>query len=257
MKVLLLLLLFFAHILMSYNGSVFPLCALLGSALIMVIARAIWPEDWKDWLGLRIGARDAVLAIVITPMLMALLYGMIRSIANAQDILYQPPIVKHGIIAPIYLHTLGQTLNEEMLFGALLLTALRGRFPRGRSLYIAGIVAFCFSLLHYVFYRWIVLPNYSGILTLGALFVLFAIGISRNTLILKAGHIAFAWSLHLSINIVGLLGFYQFESGYKLSEPQVFIHILGSQNAVIMSAFVLMICCIILWPVKEKLYQTS
>jgi polyferredoxin len=80
----------------------------------------------------------------------------------------------------------------------LLLHTVRKVFSRFHLLLIAAIVAAWFSLLHYAFYGWIVPAQFSGSLTAGTLFSLFAVGLLRNTLILRDGHIAYAWSLHLS-----------------------------------------------------------
>jgi len=167
---------------------------------------------------------------------------MVKFVASPQNISYQSPIGEHGILSLAYLHTLGQTLNEEMLFGGLILFALRRAFAKASPLVIASLVAVGFSLLHFVFYAWVVFSPNSGFLTASALFVLLAVGMLRNTLILRAGHIAYSWAVHLSINLVGLLGLFKFENGVELSEPQVFNFILGSRLAVILSFFVLTAC---------------
>jgi membrane protease YdiL (CAAX protease family) len=225
---------------------------LIGSFLIVIIARAIWPGHWKDWLGLRIPSRAAVQAILLALILILSLYWMVRFIASAEDITYQASIVEHGILSLTYLHTLGQTMNEEMLFGALILFAMRRHFVKASPLLIASLVALLFSLLHFIFYAWIVFPPNSGLLTVGALFVLFAIGMLRNTLILRTGNIAYSWSVHLSINLVGLLGLYRFANGVELTEPQIFNDILGSQLAVILSFFVLLTCGASLLYIKAR-----
>ncbi len=246
MKALLILLLFLTLLLMSYNGSVLPWRALLGSFLIVLIARKIWPAEWKDWLGLRMHRRAVILAAALAPILMALLYFTIQAIANAQEITYRSPYVEYGLLSLVYLHTLGQTLNEEMLLGALLLNAFRRKFDRIRPFWIATIIAMAFAALHYVFYRWIVLPEYSGILTGGALFVLFALGVLRNTLIIKFGHIAYSWFIHLSINGVGLIGTYFFANGEELTEPQTLNLILGAPLAIALSVIGFIACSFIL-----------
>lgn len=240
------LLLLVIHLLMSYNASFFPERALLGSVLIAVIARLAWPANWKDRLGLNISYRDAILSFAQAPILIFALYWMIQGIANAQTITYQSPFAQYGILSPRYMHTLGQTLNEELLFGALCLYTIQRKFPQGHPLLIAALVASGFSLLHSIFYHWIVLPRYRDILTAGTLFVLFVIGLLRNTLILKSGHIAYSWSLHFSINLVGLAATYTFENGKELIEPEVFNLILGAPTAVFLSIFSLAACSIIL-----------
>ena len=128
----------------------------------------------------------------------------------------------------------------------MLLNAIRRKSRESRLLPVAMGVALGFAVLHYVFYRWIVVPKHAGILTLAALFVLFAIGLLRNTLILKADHIAYSWSVHLSINLTGLIALYTFESGARLNEAQIFNSILGSQAGVILSVFVLAACTLAL-----------
>jgi membrane protease YdiL (CAAX protease family) len=242
MKFALIFLMFLTHILMSYNGSFLPLRALVGSFLIAIIARAAWPTQWKARLGLGIPSRAAVWAIGLAVFLILSLYWMVRMIAGLQNIAYQSPIAEYGILSLVYLHTLGQTLNEEMLFGALILAGMQRAFSRTSPFLIASLVAFGFSGLHFIFYAWVVLPPNSGALTASALFVLLGIGMLRNTLILKTGHIAYSWSVHLCINLVGLIGMYSFENGVELTEPQVFNYILGSPVAVILSCFVLLTC---------------
>ena len=150
-KFLLVILLLITHLFMSYNGSLLPWRAVVGSVLIAVIARTTWPSDWKDRLGLRIPARDALLSMVLAPILMFLLYWAIRFIVSSQNIAFQPSLSWPGVLDMGTLHTLGQTLNEELLFGALLLTALCKKYPQAHPLPLAGSVALVFSLLHYVF----------------------------------------------------------------------------------------------------------
>ena len=52
--------------------------------------------------------------------------------------------------------------------------------------------------------------------------------------------------LHLSINLVGLIGVYTFQSVAELTEPQILNLVLGSQAAIILSAFILVVCVIAL-----------
>lgn len=235
-----------AYVLTSYGGSAFPIRSLVGSSLIMMIGRALWPESWKDWLGLGFRSRTLILAAILAIPLMTLFSVAVRSMALSQNVLYQSPIARYGILNPVYLHTLGQTLNEEMILGALLLHTVRKVFSRIHLLLIAAIVAAWFSLLHYAFYGWIVPAQFSGSLAAGTLFALFAIGLLRNTLILRDGHIAYAWSLHLSINTAGLLGLYTGRNGNKLLEPEIFNLILGSPVVIILGCFILILCAFLL-----------
>jgi hypothetical protein len=245
-KSALITLLLLAYLLTSYGGSVLPIRSLVGSFLIVIIGRALWQESWKDWLGLGFGPRTLILAAILAIPLMTLFSVAVRSMALSQNVLYQSPIARHGILNPVYLHTLGQTLNEEMILGALLLNTVRKVFSRIHPLLIAAIVAAWFSLLHYAFYGWIVPAQFSGKLTAGTLFALFAVGLLRNTLILRARHIAYAWSLHLSINTAGLLGLYTGVTGNELLEPEIFNLILGSPGVIILAVFILILCAFLL-----------
>lgn len=245
-KPFLVTLLFLVYVLMSYNASIFVLGALIGSFLILIISRATWPRSWKERLGLGFKIREITAATLLVFPLIFLLNWSIQTIASSQNILYQSPFTLHGIFSPLYLHTLGQTLNEELILGALLLFTLSRTFKKFHPFFIAVWVAAGFAVLHYIFYAWIVLPDNSGSLTLSTLFVLFGIGLLRNTLILKTRHIAFAWSLHLSINLVGLWGLYTSTSGGELSEPEIFNLILGSPRMVIPATFALLVCAILL-----------
>lgn len=240
MKALLVFLLFLVHVLMSYGGSLYPWRAISGSLLIILIARTAWPERWNDRLGLRIRLRDGLLAAVLVPILIAGLYWMIRAITITQGISFHPVFAEYGFLNLKYLHTLGQTLNEEMLFGALILYAAQRRFSNRSLLSIAVSVALIFSGLHYVFYRWIVISENTGILTTSALFVLFAIGVLRNTLILKTGSIIYAWCTHFSLNFIGLIGTYNFANGVELTEPEVLNFVLGSKFGVAAATIIIL-----------------
>lgn len=242
------------YLLTSYNASIFPLRSLLGSLVIILIGRAAWPITWKDRLGLRIQFRELALAIALALPLMFIFYWFVQSITVAQNVGYLSPISRYGILNPVYLHTLGQTLNEELILGALLLTTLSRSFSRIRPLAIAALVAAGFSLLHFAFYAWIVVPENSGLLTAGTLFVLFALGLLRNTLILKTNHIAYAWCLHLSVNMVGLWGLYTATDGHELNEPEIFNLILGSPGMIILAGLIVLICALLLQFHLERIF---
>lgn len=238
----LVVLMFVTHVLTAYSGGRAPWLSSLGSVLICILAWAVWPAQWKERLGLSIPWREALLAVALAPVWMGLLYAAIRTITRSQHITYLTVFAVEGFVNPSCLHLLGQTLGQEMLFGALLLCTVRQKFNKASLLLVATLAALCFSLLHEVFYRWIVPPAYGGQLTLGALFTLLAIGMLRNTLILKSGHVAHAWSLHLSISLVGLAGTYVSASGYELGEVAIFNSVLGAPLALAAGAGMLGAC---------------
>jgi membrane protease YdiL (CAAX protease family) len=235
-----------AYLIMTYQGGVFALLSLLGSISILLIGRVLWPASWKHRLGLKFKMRSLLLAFVCIPPLILLFCAAVRSVAKSQDVFYLSPFQQYGFLDLKYLHTIGQTLNEEMILGALVLSSLHNRYPAIHLLWIAAFTAVVFSLLHYAFYSWMVGPDEVGRLTSGTLFTLLAIGLLRNALIIRAGHIAYAWSLHLAINLVGLWGLFRDGWGNELNEPEVFNLILGSPNLILLALFTLPVCVFLL-----------
>ena len=130
----------------------------------------------------------------------------------------------------LVVHTLGQTLNEEMVLGSLLLKYAAGKLPKLPPAAISILVALAFSLLHYAFYslRPVTMINY-GVLSLAALASIFAVGVLRNNCILSTGNIAFAWGIHFGWNLVFMDSQYlHAATQVKLPEPAMFNAVFGS-----------------------------
>jgi hypothetical protein len=122
------------------------------------------------------------------------------------------------------LHTLGQTLNEELLFGALLLTALCKKYPEPA----AGSWRLSF-VLHYVLP---LIASWMAESTAAAFFVLLP-SVCQQHLDLKAGHCFFP-SLHFSINLVGPTALHT-ENGGRIDRTQIFNRI--------PSGWAVFVCC--------------
>ena len=176
------------HLLFSYNAFNGWWYSILGTIIILLLARRGWPEDWLKWIGLKISPKVALLSLLLLLLVAIGSYQIINSIAIDNMI----AIKFVGLL--IFIHIIGYTLNEEILIGAILLTYLKKRYPYLKKYLISVLVAVAFSILHYVFYRWIFQDK--GILTIASLFSLVALGVIRNNLILGTGHIGYSWAIH-------------------------------------------------------------
>ena len=110
-----------------------------------------------------------------------------------------------------------QTLNEELVLGALLVIGL-ARWTR-RPILTVLVVAGLFALLHLLLYRY-------GTIGLDLLPVtlatLAAVGVIRGAAILLAGHVGFAWALHAAFNLTMFAGRWrETSSGRVLQEPEI------------------------------------
>ena len=131
-----------------------------------------------------------------------------------------------------------QALNEEIVLGYLLVVGLARRTRR--PVLVAVGVALFFSLLHHALYRYGELGEILLPLTLVSLV---AVGVLRNSAILLAGHLGFAWALHAAWNLVMFSGRWIDErSELGLSEPQV----LDAVLAYMPMAVALIACALVL-----------
>jgi hypothetical protein len=95
-------------------------------------------------------------------------------------------------------------------------------------------LAIVFSLVHFVFYKWIFLDK--GTLGVTTLLSLFFVGIFRNNLILWTRHIAFSWAVHFGWMVV-MFGckHVDLNADQQLSELTRFNFYLGSVEMLVVS----------------------
>jgi hypothetical protein len=127
-----------------------------------------------------------------------------------------------------YFHIFFYTLNEEFVLGALLLFTLKQKYPESDPLLLSIATACIFTIIHFIFFKWIFIPPNRGLLTLFTLANLLLIGVVRNNTILKYGHIGYAWSLHFGWMVI-LFGckIYSVQTGKPLTEPERFNLFIG------------------------------
>ena len=158
---------------------------------VVLLWRWARPEGFTADLGLRVRQSDFALA------LSSLLVVGIGASCLIPSILRQHGYIRGPEdIAWMFLATPFQTLNEEMVFRALLLTVL-GRLLKARLLLSAAVAGF-FALLHFALYRFGA-PHTT--LSAQALTTLFLVGFGLNELFIATGSIAGPWAIHCGWNL--------------------------------------------------------
>jgi hypothetical protein len=178
------------YLLFSYNVFSGWWYSGVGTLLIVFFAFLLWHQDFLFRIGLKMNRAILLTALFLMLILTAGGYGLMKSIANRNDILIQYADYRN------FLHDLFYTLNEEIMLGAVLLGQVRERFKKLHPVAVSILVALLFAVVHYIFYRWIFTDK--GILTLLTLVSLAMVGILRNNLILTTGHVGFSWAFHAS-----------------------------------------------------------
>jgi hypothetical protein len=181
--------------------------------------------------------------MLLAVLILLLAYGVMRYIAGTQHITVQISNWKY------YVHDIFYVLNEEIVLGAILLYWMVNRV--GFRPFISAIVlSIIFSLLHFMFYKWIFLDR--GTLQLKTLTSLFLIGYIRNSLILLTGNIGYSWALHFGWMAV-MFGSHHFyaDSGEVLYELQRFDIYLGS-GLMLLTALFLAGLISVFWFVDKK-----
>jgi membrane protease YdiL (CAAX protease family) len=228
--------------------------ALLGSLLIILLSYVAWPGNNLHRLGLYIPRSHVILALLILPLVSVSAWLLIKYVTLAQGILLIP-LWRKPQSMQLVVHTIGETLNEEMILGALLLTSLISRFRRLPWLLASALVAALFTLLHYVFYAW--RPEWAinyGILSSVTLLSIFAVGVLRNNCILGAGNIAFAWAIHLGWNLIFMdSSYYSTTTRSMLDEPAVFNAVFG--NTLVLAVIMASACLSSLFLISHSPYQ--
>jgi hypothetical protein len=132
-----------------------------------------------------------------------------------------------------YYHVLFYVLNEEMVLGAILLFTLVYKWEI-RPLPASFCLAVLFSLIHYIFYKWII--SETGMLGISTLITLLLVGFVRNSLIILSGHIGYSWALHFGwIAIMFGSVHTSLDASMYYSEPAIFNLYLGSTEMLIIS----------------------
>ncbi len=215
-----------SFLLFTYNPQFGCWLSLLGTVLVLAFSRLAWPGEWAARVGFRIPVMEILSSCVLLLVCVAVSYTMVRIAAGGAGVSFTPFFARENMVFRL-VHTAGQTVNEEMVLGALLLGVVSRRCARARFIVVSVLVAVVFALLHFAFYafRPESAVNY-GILSIPALLSVFGAGVLRNNLILHYRHVGFAWAIHLGWNLVFLNSSLS-AGGSRLNEPRQFNLLLG------------------------------
>ncbi len=235
-KIILVILIIISHIGLTYSGYG---TALIGSLLIILFSYLYCPKTWKANLGLKINFVSFLISVGLLFFTLFSAYFIIKSISNSEGIFFSGKLNS----CFYYMHTMGQTLNEEMILGGLLLLSLKRIFKNKYSLTMAISIALVFAILHLFFYKYIVIGLNRGNLSFLTISNLFLVGLIRNILILYFDHILYAWAIHLGWNTI----FFTNLSILKFSEPVLFNTFLGTLHMLFFLITVLLVIVIIVY----------
>ncbi len=217
-------------------------CSFLAFLAISFCLRMAYKKEWLERAGLLIPLKELIIGIVLAVLITATFYFYITGRIDAAGISFQNRFELGN--PQLYVFTVFQTLNEEIIAGALLLFSLEKKWPVLNPLALSAAAALVFSGAHYLIYSYVF--DERSIIYLPALISLFAAGIIRNNAILVCGHIGFSWMLHLSWNLVFFGGRYSCGSGKECTQACLFNLIMGDFPFVIMTALLAVAASVIL-----------
>lgn len=190
-------LLIFSVLAFNYSPQIAWWRSSLATACVVTFGWCAWRKEFFSYSGLRITLRESLASIAVGVIVTAGSFFAIRQICVSEN------VSMHAPSAFDWYHHLFQTLNEEIVFGALPIFALRKSFLKAKPWLISLLLAVAFSAGHLVFYTWFSREKEG--LEFAALEGLVLVGVIRNNLILRFDHIGYSWALHFGF-IVALLG---------------------------------------------------
>lgn len=189
-KINLIALIVLVHLVFSYYYFPRYYSSAIGTLLIVFLSWLVWKKEALFWIGLQLNRKKILLTLLAFAVFLVGSYFVIKLVALKTGIQVFPGNYKN------FVHTLFYTLNEEIILGALLLKGIKGTFKKSPDWMISAGVALIFMLIHLAFFKWIF--HNRGDLALFTLISLFAVGVFRNNLILKTGHIGYSWAIHFA-----------------------------------------------------------
>jgi hypothetical protein len=205
----------------------------IGTILILTVSYLFCKEKFLKEIGLRLSLVSFFISIILAVFAVISSFIIIKYIGDRSGAEIQ--FTKYGN----YIHDIFYTLNEEIILGAILLFNLSKKI-KVHPLIISAGVAVIFSLIHFVFYKWIFLQK--GIIATDTLFTLFLVGFFRNNLILKFKHIGYSWAFHFGWMAVMFGSYHYYQSDLnQLTQVERFNLYLGSSKMLITAAILAII----------------
>jgi uncharacterized protein len=161
---------------------------------ILLLTKQLYPQQWKKYLGLVGSLKDLILAVLIGTIFGVVSYYVIKNCLPGNYILGRENFWKYLS----FITNLFQTLNEEMLFRALLLNSLLYvGFGKWKTVLVPALM---FSLLHWFFYMFNYSLDVRGALNLSSLITIFLFSFSMGLIFIKTKSIFIPWALHYGWN---------------------------------------------------------
>ncbi|HYX37736.1 MAG TPA: CPBP family glutamic-type intramembrane protease, partial [Oligoflexus sp.] len=215
----------FSWVSLIYSAFVTTIISVIGLALILYFLRLAWPTDWQKRAGLEFNRKSLLLGLGATSIFLGIFRFYYAQVAVRSEVTIELiAVAPHALPGMIF--TLVQTCAEEIILGSLLLRFVQDRCQSLSETWATVIVAVVFGLMHVVFYQsGLILPK--EILHPMSLAGLTLAGVLRNLLIVRFGHIAYAWALHFSWNLY-MFHSPMLRSGVALSEAAKFNLLFGA-----------------------------
>ena len=217
------------YLLTSYVPYLGVYVSVSGTALIIFSGWLFLKKNIFQTIGLNFTVRDWMIIPLVVVITAFTAFVIIGTIAHENGYVRVPSL---SLIPTVRsLHTIGQTLNEEIVLGFILIMRMR-LIPLMRHPLILSVSAsMMFAVFHYLFY--LLSPYQGSPLDAITLFNIFLIGTVRYNLILKFNHIGYAWAIHYGWNFVMFGGeFYLNET--LIREYDVFNDFIGSPESLVL-----------------------
>jgi hypothetical protein len=207
---------------LTYNPQVGWWISWLAAAVVLLLGWLAFDGEWRARFGIATGARGLLVFLATLAIALPGSYLLLGVVGRASGISFEvaDAIARPGALA----FTTCQTLNEELVVGALLLLALDRRYPDRRTTIAIGVAA-VFGLMHVLLYgspHQEMFGNTPVLLDPLTVASLVFVGILRNAAILIRGDIAVAWGIHLGFNVPFFVGGRVVMREADLTEPGLF-----------------------------------
>ena len=229
-KTILILLFIVVYFFSTYKPRIFIYGSIIGTIVLIYLAKIIWIKDWKKKLGIEMDLKLFLISISIMILMLFGSYQMIQKVSIENKLFYNPffSIIEEYSFYYLFgnfIYRIGQTMNEEFVLGGLILLGLKNKFHKINPLVIFLIASLLFSFLHLIFYFFFQSDKTNPMsLELITLVVLFLIGLLRNNLILITNNIGIAWAIHFGWNIN------MFNHYFLINDPSVILTELEIMN---------------------------
>ena len=210
----------------------------LGTLAIIYLSYLLWNDDFTERTGLKIKYTVVIKSLLLAILLTLAALGVMKYIAAQNEVSIKFTNWRN------YYHDIFYVLNEEIVLGAVPLWFMVKKWKMNPV--VASLtLAILFSIVHFIFYKWIFLDR--GTIQITTLLTLFFVGIIRNNLIIQTGHIGYSWALHFSWMAVMFGSAHVNPSKDEwLTEPERFNTYLGSYGMLAISALIVILSLIII-----------